>query len=143
MQSLCHLNPPYYQYKATRRNSRELPLKAALRLCFHREFVLGNIKKSVLSVSISGFQISALPSLSSSWLLSQCGVLFSCLPSHLFLLLGRIFFFLKHTQAPACIFLKLYGDLLASFAAGHPVFRQSSCLVKNNHFWMSLCGSCF
>lgn len=53
------------------------------------------------------------------------------------------FFFLKHTQAPACFFLKLYRDLSASFAASHPVFRQSSCLVKNNNFWMSLQVPCF
>lgn len=53
------------------------------------------------------------------------------------------FFFFKAHSGACLFFLKLYGDLLASFVAGHPVFRQSSCLVKNNHFWMSPYGSCF
>lgn len=123
---------------------RRPPLKAASRLCFHREFVPGNIKKSFPSVSISGFQISALPSLPSSGLLAVWSALFLFTLTSLFITRQDFFFFfLKHTQAPACFFLKLYRDLLASFAAGHPVFRQSSCLVKNNHFWMSLYGSCF
>lgn len=114
-------NSPYYQYKGNT-GSRQVPLSAALRLCFHREFILGILRNLSLQFPYQVFRSALFPA-SPPPGCSQCGVLFSCLPSHPFLLPGRIFFFSKAHSGACLFFLKLYRDLLASFAAGHPVFK--------------------
>lgn len=132
-------HPPQYQNKGTQELVGSCHSK--LHRGFYREFVLRNSKKPFPLVSISGFQISALPSLSSSGLLAVWSALFLFTLTSLFIT-RQDFFFKAHSGA-CLFFLKLYRDLSASFAASHPVFRQSSCLVKNNNFWMSLYVSCF
>lgn len=63
-----------------------------LRRGVYREFVLRNIKKSFPLVSISGFQISALPSLSSSGLLAVWSALFLFTLTSLFITRQDFFF---------------------------------------------------
>lgn len=71
---------------------RQVLFTAAPALCLQREFVPGIWRNRSLQFPYQVFRSALFPAFPPPGCL-QCGVLFSCLPLHAFLLPGRIFFF--------------------------------------------------